>query len=72
MLVDIEGCEYEFLLGAREKILTNKPIIIVEIWNNDKRKSENMKTTQEDVINLIISMNLKLVKQLGDDFIFIP
>ena len=29
MLVDIEGFEYDFLLGAKEKILKNKPIIII-------------------------------------------
>jgi hypothetical protein len=41
MLVDIEGLEYEFLLGAEQSIKRCKPIIIVEIWNNNKRKSEN-------------------------------
>jgi FkbM family methyltransferase len=72
MLVDIEGTEHEFLLGAREKIKKNKPIIIIEIWNNLKRKQENMATTQEDIINLIISMNYTQINRIGDDFIFEP
>ena len=48
------------------------PIIIIEIWNNYKRKRENMIETQEDVINYITSLNYMLVKQIGDDFIFEP
>lgn len=72
MLVDIEGSEYNFLLGSKEKIKKNKPIIIIEIWNNDKMKRENMDMTREKTINYIISLNYKLVKQLDDDFIFEP
>jgi FkbM family methyltransferase len=72
ILVDIEGSEYEFLLGAIEKIKKNKPIIIIEIWNNTKRKQENMLTTQEDIIHYIQSLNYKVVKNIGDDFIFEP
>jgi FkbM family methyltransferase len=70
MLVDIEGFEYEFLLGAEEKIKKNKPIIIIEIWNNNKRKNENMIETQEEIINYIKSLNYILIKNIGDDFIF--
>jgi FkbM family methyltransferase len=70
MLVDIEGFEYAFLLGAEKKIKKNKPIIIIEIWNNDKRKNENMIETQEKVINYIKSLNYTLIKNIGDDFIF--
>jgi FkbM family methyltransferase len=72
MLVDIEGFEYEFLLGAKEKIQKNKPIIIIEIWNNSKRRMENMQTTQEEIVHYIRSLNYTLVKIIGDDFIFEP
>ena len=72
MLIDIEGSEYNFLLGAKEKIKKNKPIIIIEIWDNNKMKRENMDMTQEKTINYIISLNYKLVKQFNDDFIFEP
>ena len=70
MLVDIEGCEYNFLLGAKEKIIKNKPIIIIEIWNDIKRKNENMKESRQDVIDLILSMNYQLVGSNGEDFLF--
>lgn len=72
MLVDIEGFEYDFLLGAEQKIKKNKPIIIIEIWNNYKRWNENMKESQEQVINYIKSLNYTLVNIFGDDFIFEP
>jgi FkbM family methyltransferase len=72
MLVDIEGSEYDFLLGAEYKIKKNKPIIIIEIWDDIKRKNENMIETQEEVINYIKSLNYKLIKNLGGDFIFEP
>ena len=70
MLVDIEGFEYDFLLGAENKIKKNKPIIIIEIWGDIKRKNENMIETQEEVINYIKSLNYTLIKNIGDDFIF--
>jgi len=35
-------------------------------------KRENMNMTREKTINYITSLNYKLVKQLGDDFIFEP
>ena len=72
MLIDTEGFEYDFLLGAENKIKKYKPIIIIELWNNHKRKMENMKQKQEEVINYIKSLNYNLIKNIGDDFIFEP
>ena len=62
--------EYEFLLGAKEKILKYKPIIIIEIWNDNKRRNENMDTKQENIIKMIESLNYKLIRNIYDDFIF--
>lgn len=70
MLVDIEGCEYDFLLGAKEKIMKNKPIIIIEIWDDIKRKNENMKESRQDVIDLILNMGYELKGTNGQDFLF--
>lgn len=72
MLVDIEGLEYEFLLGAEQSIKQYKPIIIIEIWNNNKRKLEKMKQSQEEVIKYIISLNYRLIQKIEEDFIFEP
>lgn len=72
LLVDIEGFEYDFLLGGEEKIKKNKPIIIIEIWDNQKRARENMCQTQEEVINYILSLGYSLVRSIECDFIFEP
>jgi FkbM family methyltransferase len=72
MLVDIEGFEYDFLLGAEQVLKKNKPIIIIEIWNDEKRKNENMVQTQSQVVNHILSMGYILVQEINDDFIFEP
>jgi len=72
MLIDIEGSENEFLLGASEKIKKNKPIIIIEIWHDDKRLKENMPTKQNEIINYIESLGYVLKKSVNNDFIFEP
>jgi FkbM family methyltransferase len=72
ILVDIEGMEDRFLLGARSKIIKNKPIIITEIWDDDKRKSENMISTRQDIINVITSLGYTLYKNINDDYVFLP
>jgi FkbM family methyltransferase len=72
MLVDIEGMDARFLQGAKNKILKNKPIIIIEIWDNNKRKFENMLISRENVIKHIIDLGYTLYKSIEDDFIFIP
>jgi len=72
MLVDIEGSEYEMLIGARTKILKNKPIIIIEIWGNKKRKKENIIYSKRHIITYIKSMGYKLIKNIDDDYIFEP
>jgi FkbM family methyltransferase len=71
MLVDIEGCEYDFLKGAKQKILKCKPIIIIEIWDDHKRKKEKMTTTRKDIIELIESYGYTLHGNSQDDFLFI-
>ena len=72
LAVDIEGGEYEFLLGATETLKKYKPIIIIEIWDNRKRQKENMPTTRENIIDYVVSLKYKLIQNLGDDFIFEP
>ena len=73
MLVDIEGMDYDFLQGARTSILKNKPVIIIEIWDDAKRKSENMDTTQKQIVDYISAMGYKFFTTCGgDDFVFLP
>ena len=72
LLADVEGKEYELLKGGKNKIKMYKPIIIVEIWNNNKRNLERMQTTTDEIINYIINLGYKLTKQFGDNYIFFP
>lgn len=72
LLVDIEGHEEKFIKGAEQTIKKYKPVIIIELWTDEKRKHENMKTTQSEMIQKITSFGYNTVKQLGiDTFIFI-
>ena len=72
LLADVEGKEYEMLLGGEKKILEYKPIIIVEICGNKKRKLENMSTSSEKIIDHIIKLKYKLYNKFGDNYIFLP
>jgi FkbM family methyltransferase len=72
MLIDIEGMEARFLQGAKNKILKNKPIIIIEIWDNKIRKHEHLLVSREGVINHIIELGYTFYKNIDDDFIFLP
>ena len=72
LLADVEGKEYELLRGGKNKITNYKPIIIVEIWNNNKRNLESMQTTSNEIINYVVNLGYILIKQLGDNYIFLP
>ena len=72
LLADVEGKEYELLKGGKNKIIKYKPIIVVEIWNNNKRNLESMQTTSDEIINYVVDLGYKLIKQLGDNYIFLP
>ena len=72
MLVDVEGYEFELFKGGEEKISKYRPIIIMEIWGNKKRKEENMQSSKEEVINYISNKQYKLIKSFGDNHIFFP
>lgn len=71
MLVDIEGMEEKFLIGAKQTLKKDLPDLLIEIWNDDKRKYENMKTTQKQIINNILSLGYNKVEKIDDgDFLF--
>lgn len=73
VLVDIEGFEDRFLRGARNKIIKNKPIIIIEIWDDEIRKDEKMFSSRQDIINVIVSLGYMLYKIIDDvDYVFLP
>jgi FkbM family methyltransferase len=73
VLVDIEGLEDRFLRGAKNKIIKNKPIIIIEIWDDEIRKDEKMFSSRQDIIDVITSLGYTLYKIIDDvDYVFLP
>ena len=61
-------------LGAIHRLENkeDKPIILIEIWGNEKRRQENMTTSSEEVIDHIKNLKYKLVSRFGDNYIFLP
>ena len=72
MLIDIEGNELEMIIGGLNKINENKPIIIIEIWDDPKRRSENLVSSKEDVISYIKNLDYAFIKKINDNYIFFP
>ncbi|MDX5595708.1 FkbM family methyltransferase [Pseudovibrio sp. SPO723] len=59
--VDVEGHEYEMLLGARETIKRSKPIIFIETFANNRPR----------VHDLLVTFGLKLQKEFpGSNFLY--
>jgi FkbM family methyltransferase len=72
IVMDVEGTEWEVIDGALQKIKSNKPFIITEIWSNNKRKSEKLGSTREQMIEKIESIGYQLYHSKKDDFYFKP
>ena len=72
MLIDAEGRELDIVKGGTKKISGNMPIIIMEIWSNQKRKFENIFTSKEDVKIQMQNLGYQLIKKINDDYIFFP
>ena len=71
LVVDIEGHEDKFIDGAHKTIHNQLPVLIIEIWTDEKRRFENMPLTQIQMIKRIYNLGYSSVKQLGiDTFIF--
>lgn len=54
--VDIEGAEYDFLLGARETIKAFKPMILMEI---EEHRLVRFNVTAEKIFNLMRQLDYK-------------
>ena len=71
LLVDIEGHEEEFITGAERTLRDDLPHLIIEIWTDEKRRHENMISSQQDVIQRILSLGYHECTQFAaDTFIF--
>jgi FkbM family methyltransferase len=71
IVVDVEGSEERFLRGASHTLQTHKPLLIIEIWTDEKRRYESMATTQADIIKMISGLGYTHYKQFDSDtFVF--
>ncbi|MDC6486536.1 FkbM family methyltransferase [Methylophilaceae bacterium] len=63
--IDVEGYENQVVLGAKETLLRNKPIIIVE----QKGFSDRFNETQFEAVDTLKSYGAKLIDQVVKDYI---
>ena len=63
--IDVEGFENQVVLGAKETLLRNKPIIIVE----QKGFSDRFNETQFEAIDTLKSFGAKIIDQVVKDYI---
>jgi FkbM family methyltransferase len=63
--IDVEGYENQVVLGAKETLLRNKPIIIVE----QKGFSDKFNEKQFEAIDTLKSYGAKVIDQVAKDYI---
>lgn len=65
--VDVENFEYEVFTGAKELLLEHKPLIMCEIWNNEKREATLNFLRNEIGYNIQVFDGKKLVPFTDQD-----
>lgn len=68
--VDVEGWEYEVLLGAKETIKKHNPVLLIEFTGGNSKKSLH-KYNVNDYYKLIDELGYKPVASAVDDTIYI-
>ena len=63
--IDVEGYENQVVLGAKETLLRNKPIIIIE----QKGFSDRFNETQFEAVDTLKSYGAKVIDQVVKDYI---
>jgi hypothetical protein len=63
--VDIEGYEYEFLLGAQQSIIALKPMILMEI---EEHRLAKYGVTAEDMFNVMADLGYEYLS-VGQDLV---
>ena len=63
--IDVEGFENQVILGAKETLIRNKPIIIVE----QKGFSNKFNETQFEAIDTLKSYGAKVIDRVVKDYI---
>ena len=68
--VDVEGWEFEVLKGAKNTIMTHRPVLMIEFTEGGNHKSMH-RYSVDAYYELIHELNYKAVYQ-GDDTIYVP
>lgn len=63
--IDCEGFENNILQGAKETILKNRPIIVIE----DKKHKDVGHADTDSALNTLLSWNARIIKTIGNDVI---
>lgn len=63
--IDCEGFENNILLGARETIMQNRPIVVIE----DKKHKDVGHSDTTSALNTLLSWNAHVIKTIGNDII---
>jgi FkbM family methyltransferase len=71
MLVDVEGMEDKLLAGASTTLRRDLPLLLMEIWDDRKRREERMSTTRQQMVDTVMRLGYTSIERVGDDdFLF--
>ena len=72
--IDVEGYEDEVLLGSKETIMREKPVIVIEIMGGHvyEHASAEIKAKIEGTISLLQSFGYSVVRLEGHDYFGLP
>lgn len=65
--IDVENFEYEVFTGGKELLLKHKPLMLCEIWNNNKREATLNFLKNEIGYNIYVFDGKKLVPFTNQD-----
>ena len=69
--IDVEGYESKVIKGAKELILKNKPIILLESWS-DHRGGIDTKMLEKNIEPILPFYSYELVKEGEGDWLLLP
>lgn len=69
--IDVEGAELEVMEGLKEKIKTDRPVILVEVLPAYNHDNVHRISRQKDIEKLLIQLDYKIIRIIKKDEIFV-